>query len=326
MQAERLESAAARLAVLESARTAAQEREAALRERLASAERTHQELVRSRRAAERRALRWGAAAIFCLAAGVVLGPPQAGQAQGGTLEGRIGALETKLARVLVVNGGDDIVINGANLQIVNGMGDTQTNNGLGNLTIGYNEARGGGQDERTGSHNLVLGQRNNYTSYGGIVGGFENFIVGPFSAVITGTNNVPGGHYGFIATGDHILASGHYAAGLGGQFSNAAGFLASITGGFSQVAGGFGSVVSGGWGNQALRTYASVSGGDGNSANGDYASVSGGSFNVAQGVSSAVSGGVANQAMGVQSTVSGGYNHTAAGEFDWRAGSLFQDQ
>ena len=37
---------------------------------------------------------------------------------------------------------DDIHITGANLHIVNGMGDTETTNSLGNLIIGYNELRG----------------------------------------------------------------------------------------------------------------------------------------------------------------------------------------
>ena len=40
-------------------------------------------------------------------------------------------------------------------------------NGLGNVVIGYNELRGAG-DDRSGSHNLVFGSRNNYSSYGGL--------------------------------------------------------------------------------------------------------------------------------------------------------------
>src|SRR3712207_7496934 len=51
---------------------------------------------------------------------------------------------------------------GANLNIVNGLNDTQSANGLGNLIIGYNEARQVG-NQRGGSHNLVIGQESNYT-------------------------------------------------------------------------------------------------------------------------------------------------------------------
>ena len=62
----------------------------------------------------------------------------------------------------------EVVITGANLRIVNGLGatdctDAQDNpipdcpNGLGNLIVGYNEPRGF-EDVRTGSHNVVVGQ------------------------------------------------------------------------------------------------------------------------------------------------------------------------
>ena len=52
---------------------------------------------------------------------------------------------------------------GANVQIVDGTGDTGgTPNGLGNLIVGYNASSG---DTRTGSHNLVVGDLHTYTSY-----------------------------------------------------------------------------------------------------------------------------------------------------------------
>ncbi len=75
--------------------------------------------------------------------------------------------------------GDDIYITGANLHIVNGTGETETKNGLGNLIVGYNEGRTGiipnlPPDDRTGSHMLVVGKENNYSSYGGIVVGVHN--------------------------------------------------------------------------------------------------------------------------------------------------------
>jgi hypothetical protein len=54
-----------------------------------------------------------------------------------------------------------------NVQIVNGQGTTASANGLGNLIIGYDE----GTQKRTGSHNLVLGEQQSFTSYAGLIGG-----------------------------------------------------------------------------------------------------------------------------------------------------------
>ena len=85
------------------------------------------------------------------------------------LTSRVAALEAKLAHVSV--SGNDITISGANLHVNNGTGSTDGSvNGLGNLVIGYNELRGAG-DDRSGSHNVVVGSRNNFSSYGGLVGG-----------------------------------------------------------------------------------------------------------------------------------------------------------
>ncbi len=55
------------------------------------------------------------------------------------------------------------------------------------------------------------------------------------------------------------------------------------------------------------------------------ASVSGGLFNTASGLNSSVSGGVNNLASGIQSSVSGGGKRTAPGNFNWAAGSLFEN-
>jgi hypothetical protein len=87
---------------------------------------------------------------------------------------RLAALEYKLQHV--EDGADEVVITGANLRIVNGLGDTATTNGLGNLIMGYNESRQEFPDcsptnpfcidTRTGSHNLVLGRFNQFSSFG----------------------------------------------------------------------------------------------------------------------------------------------------------------
>src|SRR5262245_18401099 len=99
---------------------------------------------------------------------------------------RVTALEAKLAHVSV--SGNDMVLSGANLYVNDGSVNTDGPvNGLGNLVIGYNEMRGSG-DDRSGSHNLVVGSRNNYSSYGGLVGGREAETSTPFSIATRGTN------------------------------------------------------------------------------------------------------------------------------------------
>ncbi len=102
------------------------------------------------------------------------------------LTSRVEALEAKLAHVSV--SGNDIVVSGANLYVNNGTGSTSGPvNGLGNVVIGYNELRGAG-DDRSGSHNLVVGSRNNYSSYGGFVGGLQAGTTTPFSISTVGTD------------------------------------------------------------------------------------------------------------------------------------------
>ncbi len=149
------------------------------------------------------------------------------------------------------------------VQIVNGLGATNgfpdipnsvdpaqtTTNGLGNLIVGYNEervlrpgcvqnpARFHCQDLRTGSHNIVDGALNNYTSFGGLVVGNLNTISGPYSSVSGGRNN------------------------------RASGLSSSVSGGTSHTASGGGSSVSGGGG---------LLDGQGNTAEGDFSTVSGG--------------------------------------------------
>ena len=113
------------------------------------------------------------------------------QAYVDALETRIEALENLLANVTRV--GNDITFSGANLHIVNGTGTTGgAVNGLGNLVVGYNELRGTG-DDRTGSHNMVVGKNHNYSSYGGLVAGLSNTISGGFASVGGGQYNEASG-------------------------------------------------------------------------------------------------------------------------------------
>ena len=163
----------------------------ALQTRLDALEQQTQELKHHTQAVERR-LRWwrrmayGLGVLGFLALPLASVTAQVGQ----SLEQRVEQLEYKLAHV--TSGSDDITISGANLRIVNGLGATDTRNGLGNLIVGYNEHRQGDtlfcgppsspSDTRTGSHNVVVGEQLNFSSFGGLVVGQCNDIIGPLSS------------------------------------------------------------------------------------------------------------------------------------------------
>jgi hypothetical protein len=133
-----------------------------------------------------------------------------------TLEKRIEQLERKLAAVNELLSGvsrknDTITFSGVNVQVVNGRGSTGQVNGRGNLIVGYNELRGGG-DERTGSHNIIVGSRNNYSSYGGIVAGTTNDISGRYATAIGGHNNTASGEFSTVIGGAKNNAKGRYSS------------------------------------------------------------------------------------------------------------------
>lgn len=137
------------------------------------------------------------------------------------LKKKIAALEAKLRYVTVK--GHEMRITGANLHIENGSGITSgKTNGLGNVIIGYNEPRGKG-NVRTGSHNLIIGSRNNYGSYGGMVVGEENEMSGPYASVTGGTKN---------------KAAAKHASVTGGLNNAATGPRSSISGGINNTAKG----------------------------------------------------------------------------------------
>jgi hypothetical protein len=159
-----------------------------------------------------------------------------------------------------VAGKPTVQVSGANVQIVNGENKTATTNGEGNLVIGYNE-NFEGKHEQTGSHDLILGEEQTFTSYGGLLGGFRNTISGPFASV------------------------------SGGEDNTASGEFASVSGGLRNSATGVQSSVSGGAVNTASGAYASVSGGTHNTANGEAAWDGGGFQNTASGKNSSIFGG-----------------------------------
>jgi hypothetical protein len=134
-------------------------------------------------------------------------------AQSGSLADRMNAfqetltaLQTKLAHLTSVTTPDgltEVVITGANLRIVNGLGSTDNPNGLGNLIVGYNEPHNNpdSPDVRTGSHNVVVGQGHNFSRFGGVVVGQFNEISGDWSAVSGGLKNTASGSNSAVSGG-----------------------------------------------------------------------------------------------------------------------------
>lgn len=244
------------------------------------------------------------------------------------LQSRLEALETSqvmaLESYLTVDETTDprgplVQLSGVNLQIVNGLGGTDTVNGLDNLIVGYDEvntmtgwnrcSNGAYSDQatcegagavwsythKTGSHYLVLGSENSYSQFGGLVAGHRNSTTRNYATITGGYLN---------------LAAGEYSSISGGNYNQATGDNASVSGGRSNTASGWESSVGAGYENEASGRSSSVQGGRTNDAIGDYSSVGGG-YN--------------NTASGIRSSVSGGETTEATGPDDWAAASLYED-
>jgi hypothetical protein len=251
-----------------------------------------------------------------------------------------------------VGGKPTIQVTGANLQIVSGSGKTNGPvNGAGNLIIGYDDVAecftetmfcGGKLPPQSGSHNLVLGTSQEYTSYGAILGGLINHALAPYTFLVGYENRATGGAAS-VSGGASNTASEVKASVSGGASNKASGISSSVSGGyenkateahawvgggilntarFGSVAGGFENesdegtaAVLGGAKNKATLEGSSVSGGRLNTANGLYSSVSGGLKNTASAEYASVSGGLKNTASAENSSVSGGEANTASGNF-----------
>jgi hypothetical protein len=134
--------------------------------------------------------------------------------------------------------GNDVTIEGANLHIVNGLGATNGYpadpgfidppatestlthvNGLGNLIVGYNELGSPtGTDDRSGSHNLVLGAFQNYSSFGALLAGAGNSVSGPFGSVSGGSSNTVSGAYASVSGGFNVKEPAGIGWAAGGLF------------------------------------------------------------------------------------------------------------
>jgi hypothetical protein len=160
----------------------------------------------------------------------------------------------------VSSGRPTALFRGVNVQIVNGSGDTQTANGLGNLIVGYNrpsagsfvcslgifaaesECTGSGgvwaRSHKSGSHNIVAGDFNSYSSWGGLVLGVENAIAAPFATVLNGARNRAGGNFASVSGGSYNAAGGIYGSVTGGFGNIASGAFATIGGGSQRTVAG----------------------------------------------------------------------------------------
>lgn len=245
--------------------------------------------------------------------------------------------------LLTLNGGDTALFTGVDVQVINGTGGTDgTPNGKGNIIVGYNQENAFGdlicslgqysdatncvsfggvwaRSHKSGSHNVVIGNQNNYSRTSGLVVGYSNSITGELSSVTGGRENIAGGFASSISGGRHNIASGIYSSVSGGGGSD--------VGGGNIASGGYSSVSAGAT-NEASQDFSSVSGGHLNRASGAYSSVSGGMRNVASGSRASVSGGgginpnQGNNASGPYSSISGGVAGVATGEGASVAGGL----
>ena len=140
---------------------------------------------------------------------------------------------------------------------MNGTGQTDRVNGRGNLILGYDIARddntafcSGGRftgkepcersgqtwavSHKTGSHYLVIGDRNNYAQYGGLVGGTYNTRIGPSASVSGGVFNTARGPATSVSGGRENKASGLYGSVSGGSQRSATGPHDWVAGGLIQ--------------------------------------------------------------------------------------------
>jgi uncharacterized coiled-coil protein SlyX len=149
-----------------------------------------------------------------------------------TATGTIGALQTKVSAdstaitalksspvmaldpyvtvsAAAINGvvGPTVVLQGVNLQVRSTTSEGDTS-GLGNLIVGWNDSPSTVPTPfRTGSNNLVVGDVNNFTSYGGFAAGLVSSVTAPYASVSGGSSNTASGYASSVSGGLGITAS-----------------------------------------------------------------------------------------------------------------------
>lgn len=114
-----------------------------------------------------------------------------------------------------INGvnGPHVILTGVNLHLRSGSGSTDESQtasgqplGLGNLIVGYNELNPTG-GLRTGSHNIVGGSFNNFSSVGGLIVGVRGTINGQYATVLGGDMNMASGVASSVLGGFRTFAT-----------------------------------------------------------------------------------------------------------------------
>lgn len=168
---------------------------------------------------------------------------------------RVTALETKTQYMSVNTTAKSTIFSGCNVFVNDGGGSTDaivTNaagDGLGNLIIGYNvtgHRAAGDPDIRTGSHNLILGDDNNYSSFGGLVAGRFSNVNSGYASICGGYGNTVSQTYTAILGGFGNKATGNVSSICGGRLNTTSGDSATILGGYSDLASGDLSAIAGG--------------------------------------------------------------------------------
>jgi len=229
------------------------------------------------------------------------------------------ALVSKLGCVLRFSGPRDFIVDGCNLHVQNGLGQTGTMNRYGNVIIGYNKNE---VSTRTGSHNLILGDLHEYTSYGGIVSGTENTLAAPSATILGGGLNHANFVGATILAADRGQADGNVVL-IGGSrnYGSADAHFGVVVGGVENGVTVAGAVVVAGTMNVGAGGDSLACGGSENTAGGGGDVVCGGSRNKSNGRGSVLVGGNQNAASGSNGVVTGG-QHCDIGAVDdkWAAG------
>ena len=147
---------------------------------------------------------------------------------------QIAVLNTKLAKARSVlalapylsitsaalNGvaGPNIVFHGCNVHVMSSTSETD-GSGLGNLIVGWDHVPFGTLPSpfRTGSNNLVCGNRNNFTGAGGFVAGLANGVSGLYSSVSGGADSVATGPEASVSGGSGNAADAICSSVSGGS-------------------------------------------------------------------------------------------------------------
>ena len=132
-----------------------------------------------------------------------------------------------------INGvtGPNIVFKGANVQIKSATSESDAS-GTGNLIVGWdNDPTSTPVGYRSGSNNLICGDRSSFRSHGGFVAGCLNTISDQFASVSGGYHNAASYDWASVTGGEYNTASGEDASVSGGNGNQATALDSSISGG-----------------------------------------------------------------------------------------------